>query len=64
MPTNDETIASNLTKPQSITTDNGSVTQHNLKDQIAAAEYLNEKTAGTKTTLPIRFAKLKPGGTA
>lgn len=63
MATNDETIEANLAKPQSASGDAGSVSQHNLKDQIAAAEYLAERTGASRTTLPIRFAKLKPDGT-
>jgi hypothetical protein len=63
MPTNDEIIEANLNKPQSMSSDVGSVSQHNLKDQIAASEHLAEQAATNKTTLPIRFAKLRPDGT-
>jgi hypothetical protein len=64
MPTPEEIIESNLAKPESASADGVSATQHNLKDQIAAAEYVSEKNASNRKKLPIRFAKLRPDGAA
>ena len=51
-------------KPRKAQGDSGSIEMHSLPDQIAAAKFLAEQdaTAATKTKLPIRLAKIKPGG--
>lgn len=56
-------IESNATGPKRAVVDGAEVEQHSLREQIAADEYLEEKAANTKRKLPIRLAKLRPGGT-
>lgn len=62
----DTSLATNATKPASASVDGRSASQHNLKDQIAAAKYLAEKDAldqasGNKA-LGFRLYKFKPPG--
>lgn len=42
--------------------DEGEVETHSIPDLIAADEHLSNKQAGTRRTLPIRLAKIRPGG--
>ena len=65
MATNDEireAAATNATGPKSVTIDGNSVNQHSLKDQLDALDRLQEETAKTRSTLPVRLAKIRPGG--
>jgi len=55
-------IETNLQGPKQVTVDGQSVSQHPLKDQLEADEYLAQKAAGNESTLPIRLTKIKPGG--
>lgn len=54
-------IETNAQKPRSVTIDGNNAQQHSLPEQIAADEYLANKQNNARSTLPIRFAKLKPG---
>lgn len=56
-------ITTNGQGPAEAQGDAGRVAQHSLPDQIAADKYLAEKQAGRRKTLPIRLARLRPGGT-
>jgi hypothetical protein len=51
-------------QPKSGTQDGTSFTAHSLSEQIEADRYLAEKTATSRRKLPIRYAKIKPGGAA
>lgn len=55
-------IETNLQGPKQVTVDGQTVSQHSLKDQAEADEYLANKAAANQSTLPIRLAKIKPGG--
>lgn len=57
-----DNIETNLQGPKQVTVDGQTVQQHGLKEQIEADEYLAHKAAGNESTLPVRFAKIKPGG--
>jgi len=63
MTTRDEQIEQNLAKPASASSDGVSASQHSLASQIQAAEYLDNKANNGSKKLPIRFAKIRPGGT-
>lgn len=54
-------IETNAQGPKTVTVDGSTVSQHSLKEQMEADEYLANKTNNARRTLPIRFAKLKPG---
>ena len=56
-----EAIENNLAGPQRVRVDRITVEQHELDKAIAADEYLAEKEAANKRTLPVRFAKIRPG---
>lgn len=60
------TIHDAAKQPKRAMADGVSVEQHSLKDQIAAAQYIAglSATGGSKTKLPIRLTKIKPGGAA
>jgi hypothetical protein len=58
-----QSIAENAAGPRSVMSDGQSVNQHSLADQIAADKYLDEKAARNKRKLPIRLARITPGGT-
>lgn len=64
MPLEDVTdaIRENLTGPKSVATDGLSVNQHSLKDQLDALDRLKESDAGKSRKLPVRIAKIRPGG--
>lgn len=49
--------------PKDATSGTKRVTQHDLADLIAADQYVRETTGGSRTSLPIRIMKIKPGGT-
>lgn len=55
-------ILSNATGPQSASGDAGSVTQHNLKDQILADKYLDANAKATAPHRGIIRTKLTPPG--
>ena len=55
-------IAENAAGPRKVEGDAGSVEQHSLRDQIAAERFLASQKA-TKKGFPLRFFKIKPGGT-
>ena len=59
-----ESIAKNAAGPASASGDGQSVSQHSLRDQIAADEYLRQSRASRSRRLPIRIAKVIPGGAA
>lgn len=54
-------IEDNATGPKSVTVDGNNVQQHSLKEQMEADEYLANKQNNSRSALPIRMAKLKPG---
>jgi len=58
----DSAIQSNMTGPQRVTGDAGSVSQHSIADQIRADQYLSAKEARKAGNLGIRFRKIKPPG--
>lgn len=55
-------ILTNATGPASASSDAGSVSQHNLKDQIAADKYLSSGTNATASHRGILFTKIKSPG--
>lgn len=57
-------IEANAGGPQAMTGDEGSVTQHNLKDQIAADRYLAGQAAATAKSTGLYFRKIAPPGAA
>ena len=54
------TIATNAAQPAKASGDSGSVEQHPLPDQIAAAKFAG--TGAKRNDRGIRFNKLRPGG--
>jgi len=42
--------------------DGTKVSRMSISDQIAADKYAKENAGSTRSTLPIRFAKVRPGG--
>lgn len=61
-----DTIKTNAEGPAEARGDSGSMRQHPLRDQIAAARFVAGESAlddTTKPTLGIRLAILKPPGT-
>lgn len=58
-----QTIADAAINPASASGDGFSVTQHNLKDLIAADKHLAGKTAVAGRGLGIKFNKIKAPGT-
>lgn len=57
-----ERIVQNATAPAKASGDAGSVEQHKLSDQIAAAKFLDAKEAVKKPKRGLRFNKLVPPG--
>ncbi|MEM9108600.1 MAG: hypothetical protein AAGC72_01095 [Planctomycetota bacterium] len=55
-------ITTNASGPKKASTGDVTVEQHSLKDQIEADKYLKGQTATNKSKLPIRLARIKPGG--
>jgi len=53
-------VGDNITKPKKVTTGAGSVEQHSLSEQVAAAKAILGKAAGAKNKLGIRFRKAIP----
>jgi hypothetical protein len=51
-----------LNEPRSATGDGVSAQQHSLRERIEAEEYLAQKKARKGRKLPIRLAKIRPGG--
>ena len=58
----EETIADNAKAPAKASGDAGSVEQHSLSDQIAAAKFVAAKDATNKKHRGLRFNKLVPPG--
>lgn len=59
-----DSIEANAAKPKRIQIDGNSTEQHPLQDQIAADQYVRERRASSRSTLPIRTTKIRPDGTA
>lgn len=57
-----DAIEQNALGPKRVQVGNQSVEQQSLADQIAAAEFLQNQQARSGTAVPIRFAKIRPGG--
>ena len=57
-----EQLRSNMQSPAKASGDAGSVEQHKLSDQIAAAKFLDAKEAVKKPKRGLRFNKLVPPG--
>lgn len=62
MASNANEIRENALKPRRARGDEGEVEQFSIRDQIEADRYAQEQAAGGRSRLPIRFAKIKPGG--
>jgi hypothetical protein len=60
---NDE-IAEQALQAEQVTVDGVTVKNRSLSDLIAAKKHLDGKAAAKKSALPIRFAKITPGGAA
>jgi hypothetical protein len=60
----DEPIRQNAQGPAKASGDAGSVEQHKLSEQIAAAKFLESKEAVKKPSRGLRFNKLIPPGTS
>ncbi len=58
----EDQIEKNATKPAEARGDQGSVRQHPLKDQIAAAKFARRVSGASQSGLPIRFGKFRPPG--
>ena len=55
----------NASGPQSVTVEGvGTTRQHSLKDQLDALDRLDERASRSRSTLPVRIAKIRPDGTA
>jgi len=57
-------IQQNAGGPAEASGDSGSMKQHKLTEQIAAAKFLSSQTAASGKGLGIKLNKIKPGGTA
>ena len=57
-------IAENAVGPKSVTTPDGTVTQHPLADQIEADKYLKNKTAAADPFASLRKRTVAFGGDA
>jgi hypothetical protein len=58
----EDAISENATGPKSVTVDGQSVNQHDLSDQLDALDRLQEKASARRATMPVRIAKIRPGG--
>ncbi len=58
----DDTIQEAAEGPASVTTDAGTVTQHNLKDLIEADRYLASKRAAATRRRGVRVSRVVTGG--
>lgn len=58
----EEALEQNAMGPASASGDSGSITQHSLQDQIAAAKYVAGEQAKSSTGLGLTFRKLVPPG--
>lgn len=56
-------VIANLSGPQSVSSDAGTVTSQPIPDQIQAANYLAGIAAATTRGRGLRFNTLRPGGT-
>jgi hypothetical protein len=55
-------VGDSIAKPKKVTTGAGSIEQHPLSEQVAAAKAILAKNAGSKNRLGIRFRKIIPPG--
>jgi hypothetical protein len=64
MPLEDLTdaIRENAGGPKQVSTDGLTVSQHSLKDQIDALNHLREADISKSRKLPVRIARIRPGG--
>lgn len=63
MPTPEEIIEANLADGiKKVQIGNQAVEQHSIADQIAAAEFLANQQAASRTRQPIRVGRFTPGG--
>lgn len=60
----EDLIRDALEKPASATVDGRSATARSVDELIKADEHLGNKAGRTRSTLPIRMAKLRPPGSA
>ena len=58
----DESIRQNAVEPAKASGDSGSVEQHPLSEQIAAAKFLAAQKAARSKTRGLQFSKLVPPG--
>lgn len=58
----EDTILQNALEPKHVSGDTGSVTQHSIKDQIAAEEYKIKKTNSRRRGFPIKICRIVPPG--
>lgn len=58
-----DTAITNAGGPKRVQVDGNSVDQHSLKDQLDALDRLQEQAGRNRSTLPVRIAKIRPGGT-
>lgn len=56
-------IAEVAAGPKQTNVDGTSTTEHGLGEMIEADRYLKERTAGSRSRLPIRITRSKPPGT-
>jgi len=59
-----DAIRENASGPASATGDAGSVSQHNLRDQIEADRYLASKAAVRRRNRGLRISRIVPPGAA
>lgn len=57
-----DAIRENAAGPKQVSTDGLNVSQHSLKDQLDAIDRLKEDNLGKSRKLPVRIAKIRPGG--
>lgn len=58
----EQAIEDAASAPKDVTSGTKRVVQHSIKDLIAARDEAGESVVPTRRTLPIRFAKVRPGG--
>lgn len=58
----DDAILENATGPKQVSGDEGTVVQHSLQDQIAAAKHLAGTASADKPARGMRFTQLIPPG--
>ena len=58
-----DAIDSSAQGPKQVTADGMSISQHSLKDQIEADQYLQSRATARASGLGIKRLKISPGGT-